>query len=257
MAPRECKGPRLFVEGLCQRGALHLGSALELPSDESHYIRNVLRLAVGEAIEIADPDTGDSYAASISSVTNGVTATIAERLETPTRNGSITILCALCKGQKNELICDWATELGCSRLIFWQAERSIVRLRDAKDAVAKEEKFANAGWAAAQQSRQPKPPQVKVALSLLEALALLPSTSQGLKTYCSLEQDAPLLSSLPIALDSYLVIGPEGDLTPKEMETLRENGFQPASLGREVLRSELAVVTAVVTITSLRTAQNA
>lgn len=252
MAPRECKGPRLFVEDLGQRGVSHLGAPIPLPKEASHYIKSVLRLQVGDSIELADPATGETVIGTITSLAHDVTFTISEKLDTPKRAMSITILCALCKGQKNELICDWATELGCERIIFWQAERSIVRLRDAKDATSKEEKFANAALAAAQQSRQPKPPQVRIALSLHEALALLPSPSQGLKAYCSLEQDRPLLSSLPNASETHLVIGPEGDLTPKEMETLRGNGFQPASLGREILRSELAVVTAVATIKTSR-----
>lgn len=248
MAPRECKGPRLFVEELGQRGVSHLGSPFSLPKEASHYIKTVLRLQVGDSIELADPATSETLIGTITSLAHDVTVTISEKLETPQRVMSITILCALCKGQKNELICDWATELGCERIIFWQAERSIVRLSNAKDASAKEAKFAHAALAAAQQSRQPRPPQVRVALSLHEALTLLPSPSQGVKAYCSLEQDSPLLSSLPNATETYLVIGPEGDLTPKEMETLREKGFQPASLGREVLRSELAVVTAIATI---------
>jgi 16S rRNA (uracil1498-N3)-methyltransferase len=247
MAPRECKGPRLFVEELSQRGVLHRGSEITLPEESSHYIRNVLRIPVGEAIEIADPATGDSCVATITSLTKVATVTVTEKVETPTRKSSITILCALCKGQKNELICDWATELGCSRIIFWQSERSIMRLKDPKDASSKELKFANASLAAAQQSRQPTPPEVRVALSLHDALALLSPTSQGLKAYCSLEEGAPLLSSISNPHEACLVIGPEGDLTPKEMETLRGTGFRPVSLGREVLRSELAVVTAVVT----------
>jgi 16S rRNA (uracil1498-N3)-methyltransferase len=248
MAPRECKGPRLFVEELGQRGVVHLGAPFILPKEASHYIKNVLRLPLGSAIEIADPATGESYIGEISSLTSEVTVTFSQKLEASKRSVSITILCALCKGQKNELICDWATELGCERIIFWQAERSIVRLSNAKDAAAKEIKFAHAALAAAQQSRQPLPPLVRVSLSLHEALALLPSPSAGVKAYCSLEQGSPLLSSLPSAAETCLVIGPEGDLSAKETEILREYGFQPASLGREILRSELAVVTAVATI---------
>ena len=250
MAPRECKGPRLFVEELGQRGVSHLGAPFSLPKEASHYIKTVLRLPIGSAIELADPATGESFIGTITSLAQQVTVTISEKLDTPKRPGSITLLCALCKGQKNELVCDWATELGCARIIFWQAERSIVRIRDSKDAAAKETKFANAALAAAQQSRQPQPPRVHVALSLEDALALIPATSTGFNAYCSLEEGAPLLSTTTMSNEAYLVIGPEGDFTPKETERLRGAGFQPVSLGREVLRSELAVVTAVVTVKS-------
>jgi 16S rRNA (uracil1498-N3)-methyltransferase len=41
------------------------------------------------------------------------------------------------------------------------------------------------------------------------------------------------------------VIGPEGDLTPEELEILKSNGYLAASLGPNVLRSELAAVAAI------------
>lgn len=252
MTPRECKGPRLFVEGLCERGVLHLGSLLPLSPHDSHYLKDVLRLPVGALVEIGDPDSGETFKASISSLSDGVTLSIVEKVDTTQTDLSITLLCALCKGQKNELICDWATELGCSQIIFWQSDRSIVRLKSETDAETKAHKFSKAAIAAAQQSRQVRPPKVHVTTSLSKALEASSLESAGLKACCSLEHDAPRLSDL--AKDTkpgepvYIVIGPEGDLTPEELETLKNHGFKAASLGRQVLRSELAAVTAIVTV---------
>jgi 16S rRNA (uracil1498-N3)-methyltransferase len=207
---------------------------------------------VGALVEIGDPDTGDSFTASISSTTNGVTLSIVEKVDNAKTDLSITLLCALCKGQKNELICDWATELGCSQIIFWQSDRSIVRLKSEDDATAKAQKLSKAARAAAQQSRQVRPPKVHVATSLKKALELTSTGDAGLRVCCSLEHDAPPLSQMASDLEPgdriYIVIGPEGDLTPEEVATLKNNGFNAVSLGRQVLRSELAAVTAIVTI---------
>lgn len=252
MTPRECKGPRLFVEGLCRRGVLHSNSLLPLSPHDSHYLKDVLRLPVGALVEIGDPDTGDSFTASISSTTNGVILSIVEKVDNAKTDVSITLLCALCKGQKNELICDWATELGCTQIIFWQSDRSIVRLKSEDDTTAKAQKFSKAALAAAQQSRQVRPPKVHVATSLKKALELTSTGDAGLRVCCSLEHDAPPLSEIASSLKPadqvFIVIGPEGDLTPEEVEILKNNGFKAASLGRQVLRSELAAVTAIVTI---------
>ena len=252
MTPRECKGPRLFVEGLCQRGVLHSNSLLPLSPHDSHYLKDVLRLPVGALVELGDPDTGDTFTASISSTTNGVTLSIVEKVDSAKTDLSITLLCALCKGQKNELICDWATELGCTQIIFWQSDRSIVRLKSEDDATAKAQKFSKAARAAAQQSRQVRPPKVHVATSLKKALELTSTGDAGLRVCCSLEHDAPPLSEIASGLKPadqvFIVVGPEGDLTPEEVDTLKNNGFKAASLGRQVLRSELAAVTAIVTI---------
>jgi 16S rRNA (uracil1498-N3)-methyltransferase len=207
---------------------------------------------VGALVEIGDPDTGDSFTASISSTTNGVILSIVEKVDNAKTDVSITLLCALCKGQKNELICDWATELGCTQIIFWQSDRSIVRLKSEDDTTAKAQKFSKAALAAAQQSRQVRPPKVHVATSLKKALELTSTGDAGLRVCCSLEHDAPPLSEIASSLKPadqvFIVIGPEGDLTPEEVEILKNNGFKAASLGRQVLRSELAAVTAIVTI---------
>ena len=258
MAPRECKGPRLFVEGLHKRGAVEPNSLLPLFPDDSHYLKDVLRLGVGALVEIGDPDTGETFTATISSISDVVTLSVTQKIETTTSQLSITLLCALCKGQKNELITDWATELGCSQIIFWQADRSIVRLKNEGDAEAKSQKFSKAALAAAQQSRQARPPYVTVTTSLTKALELLPSTPDTCKVCCSLEHEAPplgdLISHLQPGSSLCIVIGPEGDLTPDELKTLYHHGFKAASLGRQVLRSELAVVTAIVTAKTPRQA---
>jgi len=256
MAPRECKGPRLFVEGLCERGAIKPNSLLPLSPKDSHYLKDVLRLPVGTLVEIGDPNSGDTFTATIASFADGGILSIVSKNDAPTTDRSIILLFALCKGQKNELITDWATELGCSQIIFWQAERSIVRLKNDADADAKSLKFSKAALAAAQQSRQVRPPTVHVTTSLAKALSLLPATPDLLKISCSLEQEAPPLEELTSQLKAgapiCIVIGPEGDLTPEELASLSEHGFKAASLGRQVLRSELAAVTAIVTAKAAR-----
>ena len=256
MAPRECKGPRLFVEGLYKRGAIEPNSLLSLSPKDSHYLKDVLRLPVGALVEIGDPNSGDTFTATIASLADGVTLSIVSKNDAPTTELSIILLCALCKGQKNELIADWATELGCSQIIFWQADRSIVRLKNEGDAEAKAQKFSKAALAAAQQSRQARPPTVHVTTSLVKALSLLPSTPDLLKVSCSLEHDAPPLDELTSRLQPggciCIAIGPEGDLTPEELESLAGHGFTAVSLGRQVLRSELAAVTAIVTAKTAR-----
>jgi 16S rRNA (uracil1498-N3)-methyltransferase len=213
---------------------------------------------VGALVEIGDPDSGETFTASVASIADGVTLSIIEKVDVTATDLSIILLCALCKGEKNELITDWATELGCSQILFWQAERSIVRLKSEADAQAKAQKFMKGALAAAQQSRQVRPPNVRVETSLKNALSHIPSSENILKVCCSLEHEAPPLADITSKLqpgDSLcIVIGPEGDLTPDELHVLYEHGFKPASLGRQVLRSELAAVTAIVTVKNARSA---
>lgn len=254
MTPRERKGPRLFVEGLRERGVLVSGSNFSLPPSDSHYLKDVLRLPVGAALEIGDPKEGGVFKATVSSLGESVTISLLEQIPDTSGDISITLLCALCKGQKNDQICDWATELGCSRIIFWQADRSIVRLKNESDGNTKATRLQKIATAAAQQSRQVKPPVVHVETSLQRALAHLESDAAPLNIYCSLEYGASHLQEVVTPNTSTthinIFIGPEGDLTPEESSTLATKGFLPVSLGPSVLRSELAAITALISVTN-------
>jgi 16S rRNA (uracil1498-N3)-methyltransferase len=248
------KGPRLFVADL--RALLHSGSSPTLSSEDSHYLRDVLRCERGDRIELADPADGFTCIATVASVSPVITLESPEIIE----NGSLirpplVLLCALCKGQKNELICDWATELGCSHIILWQATRSIVRLKSRSEAATKETRLQKTALAAAQQSRQPRPPHVSIALSLPEALSILPEA--GLRVVCSLAPDAADIKALaarattPPHRGAVVAIGPEGDFTPEEEELLlSQGGFTRASLGPAILRAELAAVAGLLAIGS-------
>ena len=259
------RGPRLFVDALCPQGIDILHQQIELSQENTHYLRDVLRLKDGDHLELGDPDSGAIFSAVILSTTSAVTVLIKEALpDTQLLQQPIVLLFALCKGQKNELVCDWATELGCSSIIFWQAERSVVRLKDERELSAKAARLTKIAQAAAQQSKQSRPPQIHVVRSLSAATALsaaaeisaaaqtLQSNSVGLKLYCSLSPDAApvhaLLSTLNNSVATAVVIGPEGDLSPEEETLLKSSGWLPVSLGKSTLRSELAALTAIVAV---------
>lgn len=259
------RGPRLFVDALCPQGIDILHQQIELSQENTHYLRDVLRLKDGDHLELGDPDSGAIFSALILSTTSAVTVLIKEALpDTQLLQRPIVLLFALCKGQKNELVCDWATELGCSSIIFWQAERSVVRLKHERELSAKAARLTKIAQAAAQQSKQSRPPQIHVVRSLSAAAALsaaaeisaaaqtLQSNSVGLKLYCSLSPDAApihaLLSTLNNSVATAIVIGPEGDLSPEEETLLKSSGWLPVSLGKSTLRSELAALTAIVAV---------
>jgi 16S rRNA (uracil1498-N3)-methyltransferase len=256
MEPRERKGPRLFVDGLSSRGTHSPSSLIPLSQADSHYIRDVLRLKVGDPLEIGTKETGDIYQCEITSIDTDVTAKVIKALPKASHASPSTLLCALCKGQKNDQICDWATELGCERIIFFQSDRSVVRLRNTDECSHKAARLSKIATAAAQQSRQERPPEILVTQSLSAALTELNKSNYQLKAWCSLHSDLPSLHSegAKLSLDqrACVAIGPEGDLTDEEQATLHKDGFISVSLGPNVLRSELATATALITLRNSR-----
>jgi 16S rRNA (uracil1498-N3)-methyltransferase len=249
MLTRGHKGPRLFVEGL--RALLISTPNPTLPEHESHYLRDVLRLRIGARIELADPKDGFTCIATISTLQPQVSFSPGETTEHTTSAASTILLIALCKGQKNELICDWATELGCSQIAFWQATRSVVRVKDLAEAANKQTRLTKVALAAAQQSRQHAPPEVRVFLSLEATLKEL-SLKTTRKLCCSLSPQAQPIKELILNANSTdgwtLAIGPEGDFTEQEEQLLVSQDFTRISLGPTILRSELATVAALASL---------
>jgi 16S rRNA U1498 N3-methylase RsmE len=106
MEPRERKGPRLFVETSSSRGDFSSDSLLTLSPSDSHYIRDVLRLRVGDPIEIGDRDSTTVYQGTIISTDTSVSIKILEPLKESSQEIAITLVCALCKGQKAWMLAD-------------------------------------------------------------------------------------------------------------------------------------------------------
>jgi RsmE family RNA methyltransferase len=280
--PHNRRGPRVFVPGLSQRISAAGSSPLlvSLPTESGHHLRGPLRLQVGAAVEVADPTSGAVFQGSLETLFPEVQVRVitellhaaptapaesprSTRAEQP-KSADITaphgrpipplrLLFALCKGQKNDLVCDWATELGCAQIIFWQSGHSIVRLDSEGECDHKQQRLAKIALSAAQQSRQLRPPAVHVVRSLTHALSLsspFPDPAP-LKLICSLREGARPIATViaehqaPSSI--HLVVGPEGDLTEQEEAGLRAADYLPVRLGAAILRSELAAVTGLVT----------
>jgi 16S rRNA (uracil1498-N3)-methyltransferase len=251
MAARYSSGPRLFLSNVRLCFSDPLPHRMELSESESHYVRNVLRLEPGTQLEVGDPTSGTIGLATIESARAAVTISISAwaRDDRPQQR-PIIILCALCKGDKNEQICDWSTELGCIEIHFWQSPRSVVRLKGPSDYEHRATRLAKIATAAAQQSRQPRPPHVAVHSSLEAALRVLSNQSNLNYYLCSLAPDSRALIEVCHESDAttpaVIIVGPEGDITPDEHSLVVSQARAiPVTLGPSVLRSELAVVSAI------------
>lgn len=255
MAARYSSGPRIFLSDARLLLSDSLPRQIKLNSNESHYLKDVLRLRVRDDLEVGDPVNGVVGLATVESLDSGLVVISVTKLLTvkPSPQREIIVLSALCKGDKNEQICDWSTELGCSEIHFWQSPRSVVRLKTETDLTQRQARLHKIAIAAAQQSKQFKPPVVQVHRSIDVAITKIQDRAQIDLYLCSLEPGAKLLSEVCHLSDqnkaAVLIIGPEGDLAPEECSLLIDKwGAIPVSLGPSVLRSELAVVSSVATI---------
>jgi 16S rRNA (uracil1498-N3)-methyltransferase len=155
------------------------------------------------------------------------------------------LLQALAKGDKCDAIVRDATELGATAIQFVETERTVVRIdRDrAKPRVLRWRKIAEE---AARQSARDEVPQMSGPTPWLDAVLGVPETFERIVLWEHAEQ--PLVLALEAAIENErgiaLAVGPEGGLTPEEVEAARRAGWHVCSLGRSILRTE-TVATAV------------
>lgn len=214
------------------------GGVIELSGAEAHHASAVRRVRPGERVTIGDGAgvwlEGEVLDASAKSVTVSVTS----RRDTSAPARQMTLVQALAKGDRDELAVQAATELGVDRIVPWQAERSVSRW-DGEKARKGRARWQTIVREAAKQAHRSWLPHVDdVATSgavsdLLGKDALLlvldPTADESLSTV-----------DLEEAEQIALLVGPEGGISPRELEIFREGGGRIVRLGNTVLRTSTA-----------------
>jgi 16S rRNA (uracil1498-N3)-methyltransferase len=155
---------------------------------------------------------------------------------------------ALAKGGRDELAVETATELGVDEVVPWQAARSVVQWRGERGTKAR------AGWesiarAAAKQSRRARVPAIAALASSADVQARMGGAA--LAVVLHEDADAALAGMLlPSAGDVVLVVGPEGGITPDELELFGGAGAMVCRLGPHVLRSSTAGPAAIAVLSA-------
>lgn len=227
------------------------GSTFVLGGPEARHAVTVKRLAVGEAVDIAD-GAGKRLTGTVSAVAPGELTVECAQLAVEPRPGTRIILVqALAKGDRDELGAETATELGIDAVVPWHAERSIVRWKADRAAKA-HAKWQSVVTAAAKQARRAWIPEVRAAVNGAGLQAAVAAADLAV----ILHEDAvrPLRQVLELWRDSQaaedgasssgrevlLIVGPEGGISPREVTLLCDAGAVTALLGHHVLRSSTA-----------------
>jgi 16S rRNA (uracil1498-N3)-methyltransferase len=224
-----------------------------LPEEKAHYVRDVLRLAPGDALEIFD-GTGRILRGRLQKVDDRDVVCWIESDETSARAESpceVTLFQAIPKGDRWTWVLEKATELGVSRVVPVETERTVVQIPDDR-LDAKLDRWHRVVRAAARQCGRTVTPTLERPRSFREA-----TTRQHERTnlHACFAPHPESERTLPEALDALdttdespacgLWIGPEGGFTPDELERLDAVGTTVAALGPRILRTETAAVASV------------
>jgi 16S rRNA (uracil1498-N3)-methyltransferase len=206
-----------------------------------HHLRDVLRLAAGDEIEVFD-DGGHECLCTIERLEReSVTLRVKSRREVSPRRARLMVACSLPKKGMDDIV-DKLTQLGVDTIVPMRTERVVVRLGE-EAARARVERWRRMARAAAEQSHRSDVPEVGPVTDFGQIvssaggfdLKLIPTLSGDRKTLGE-AVEGPRPSSILV------LIGPEGDFTDREVETARKAGFLPMSLGDQVLRVDTAAI---------------
>ena len=233
---------------LAPLGEVKVGDRVEITGEEARHAVTVKRTAVGERILIADGAGRAVRGRVVVAVKQRLVLEVIEVLTEPSRPHRLAVAQALAKGERAELAVATMTELGVDEIIAWQASRSIVRWQGERG------ERSLARWAATareatKQSRRLRVPNVGFATT--KDVAARAATAD---TTVILHEDATTWlreTPLPSTGEILLIVGPEGGISPEELELFTSAGGRATRISDGVLRTSTAGAAALAQLSVL------
>ena len=220
------------------------GTRVVITGNDVNHIKNVLRMQPGEEIAVSNGEDGKEYRCGIEELyEDEIICTLRfvkeDGVELPSK---IYLFQGLPKADKMELIVQKAVELGIYEIIPVSTKRAVVKL-DEKKAKSKIARWQTISEAAAKQSKRRIVPQIHTVMSFKEAVAYAKDMQIKLIPYElaeGMEKTREIIGSLKPGQDIAIFIGPEGGFEENEIQTALDNGIEPITLGKRILRTETA-----------------
>ena len=206
-----------------------------LLNDEAHHAQKVLRLNVGDEIEVFD-GKGTNAIANLSSISKKeVQLEIKTEVEGWDKNLNLPSIAIAPTKNINRL--EWfvekATEIGVSNIypiLCKRSERKILRI----------DRLEKLILSATKQNKRSILPKI-FELQPFENFITKNRFEQSYVGYCD-EDTVKISPSINSKQTTCFLIGPEGDFTPNEIKLAIENQFQPITFGESRLRTETAAI---------------
>lgn len=210
----------------------------ELSEEEATHALRVLRLNAGSGLEITD-GKGMFYNAKVASVAGkhcyieAVEATLMPK----NWQGNIHIAIAPTKNMDRiEWFVEKATEIGLDAVTF-------LNCRFSERKVVKTDRVERIAVSAMKQSLKYRKPLVG---DMVDFKKFIAEERAGAKfiAHCHDSERVLLKDVLVTGEDATVLIGPEGDFSPEEVDLAIKAGYRPVSLGSSRLRTETAALVA-------------
>ena len=198
----------------------------------------------GEEIAVSNGEDGKEYRCGLEELREDeIICTLRfvkeDGVELPSK---IYLFQGLPKADKMELIVQKAVELGVYEIIPVATKRAVVKL-DEKKAKSKIARWQTISEAAAKQSKRRIVPEIHSVMSFKEAVNYAKEMQVKLIPYELAEgmgKTREVISNLKQGENIAIFIGPEGGFEESEIQIALDNGIEPITLGKRILRTETA-----------------
>ena len=214
----------------------------ELSEDGVNHVARVLRMGVGQQLELFD-GSNHIYPATIEEVGKKLVKVRLAATVEDNRESNLTIHLGqvISRGDRMEFTVQKSVELGVNVITPLWSERCGVKL-DAERMEKKIQQWQKIAIAACEQSGRNRIPEIRPAMVLEDWCA---EEESGLKLNLHPRASASI-NTLPLPVERVrLLIGPEGGLSADEIAMTARYQFTDILLGPRVLRTETTALTAI------------
>lgn len=236
--PKGVKMPKFFTDDLT---LYRENDYIDISGADAHHISRTLRMKKGDRVVVTSSNLCE-YETEIEGFTNDSVRLLIKRV---TQNATeppvkATLFQALTKGDKMDTIIQKAVELGVYEIYPVECDRCVVKIDD-KKGDKKIERWNRISLEAAKQCGRGTVPKVHPIIDFDTCTSLMKKSDLYFICYETSENNNPknLFRNNTFSSVSFF-IGPEGGISPLEIEKSHNAGIEDITLGKLILRTETA-----------------
>lgn len=222
------------------------GKKIYITGSDVNHIKNVLRMQVGEELNISNGVDGKEYRCAIEEIGDEIVCELRfvkeDNVELPSK---VYLFQGLPKSDKMELVIQKAVELGVYEVIPVAMSRCVMKL-EPKKVASKIARWQGIAESAAKQSKRAIIPQIHEPMTFKQAIQYASDLEVKLIPYEmaeGIEYTKNIISKITPGQSIGFIIGPEGGIDDTELKAAVEAGFESITLGKRILRTETAGLT--------------